>query len=171
MCTVLFDYSDIHILTSRLSLSVYTVVSKYRPHIHTVPHPAPTFDRHHIHASTLASQTSCHGVTTCLLYVFPTPFIIHHLYHASPAKLSFQSCLAHPDKNPHFALFRPRIFRCLSLSLAQRNRIFGFTHEPGPAPSPATGFRPSGLPTPVSPGVPTGASNLGVRILPPLLPR
>ena len=34
--------------------------------------------------------------------------------------------------------------------------------EPGPAPSQASGFRPSGLPTPVSPGVPTGARNLGV---------
>ena len=36
--------------------------------------------------------------------------------------------------------------------------------EPGPAPPPATGFRPSGLPTPVSPGVPTGARNLGVCV-------
>ena len=34
--------------------------------------------------------------------------------------------------------------------------------EPGPAPSSASGFRPSGLLTPVSPGVPTGARNLGV---------
>ena len=51
--------------------------------------------------------------------------------------------------------------------------------EPGPAPSQASGFRPSGLLTPVSPGVPTGARNLGVcvfafqflrSLLSPLLP-
>ena len=38
-------------------------------------------------------------------------------------------------------------------------------HEPGPVPLPASGFRPSGLPTPVSTGVPTGARNLGVRVI------
>ena len=37
--------------------------------------------------------------------------------------------------------------------------------EPGPAPSPASGFRPSGLLTPVFPGVPTGARNLGVCVI------
>ena len=36
--------------------------------------------------------------------------------------------------------------------------------EPGPAPSQASGFRPSGLLTPVSPGVPTGARNLGICV-------
>ena len=52
---------------------------------------------------------------------------------------------------------------CFSLSLF----VTGFPvtpPEPGPAPSPASGFRPSGLPTPVSPGVPTGARNLGVCV-------
>ena len=55
---------------------------------------------------------------------------------------------------------------CLSMSLsfALRDLISGYTtHEHGPAPSPASGFRPSGLSTPVSTGVPTCARNLGGR--------
>ena len=55
-------------------------------------------------------------------------------------------------------------------SFAPRDRISGYIIDHGPAPSPASGLRPSGLPTPVSPGVHTCARNLGVRVFSPLLP-
>ena len=77
--------------------------------------------------------------------VTPGPFVchIHTVYYPTP-------------------LSRPSVSR-VSLSLSATG--FPVTPpEPGPAPSSASGFRPSGLCTPVSPGVPTGARNLGVCV-------
>ena len=73
------------------------------------------------------------------MYVILTPFTTQHRYHAHVSIVFLSSTLC--------------------------DRISGYTPEPGPAPSPASGFRPSGLPTPVSTGVPTGARNLGVCVI------
>ena len=78
------------------------------------------------------------------LYVTPTPFTTQHRYHVQV-----------------FLVF---------LSLTLCDRIPVTPPEPGPAPLQASGFRPSGLPTPVSPGVPAGARNLGVCDFSLLLP-
>ena len=64
----------------------------------------------------------------------------------------------HPTPLPRSSASRVSLFR------PPCDRIPVTPPEPGPAPSPASGFRPSGLPTPVSPGVPTGARNLGVCV-------
>ena len=69
-------------------------------------------------------------------------------------------CHTHPVYHP-VPLPRSRVFR---VSLLRSLRLDFRLHPPGPAPSQASGFRPSGLPTPVSPGVPTGARNLGVCV-------
>ena len=55
-------------------------------------------------------------------------------------------------------------FKCLSCVSLLMTGFPVTPPEPGPAPSSASGFRPSGLCTPVSPGVPTGARNLGVCV-------
>ena len=99
-----------------------------------------------------ASQTSRHGVTPGPLYVFPTPFSNHLRSHTSPAKPSFPACFAYPNLKPNFTQFHSHAFLCLFILL----RATGFPvtpPDPGPAPSPASGFRPSGLSAPVSPGV------------------
>ena len=68
-----------------------------------------------------------------------------------------------PQPKTNFHAISLTCLSCFSLSL----HATGFPvtpPEPGPAPSLATGFRPSGLCTPISPGVPTGARNLGVCV-------
>ena len=75
------------------------------------------------------------------LYVTPTPLTTQHSYHAQASLVFLSSLLA-----TGFPVTPP---------------------EPGPVLSPASGFRPSGLLTPVSPGVPTGARNLGVCVSSP----
>ena len=73
------------------------------------------------------------------MYVIPTPFTIQH----RPFTQVSLVCLSFAPLATGFPVTPP---------------------EPGPAPSPASGFRPSGLLTPVFPGVPTGARNLGVCV-------
>ena len=90
---------------------------------------------------------------------------IHFLQRASPGHtchgVTPGPCMSYSHRLLPRTIPRSRVFR-LSLLLAT-----GFPvtpPEPGPAPSPASGFRQSGLPTPVSPSVPTGARNLGVCV-------
>ena len=82
---------------------------------------------------------TCHGVTTrpCM----------SHLHRFPPTTFTTLTCLS-PSSLSLFATGFPVT-----------------PPEPGPAPSPASGFRPSGLQSPVSPGVPTGARNLGVLVI------
>ena len=71
--------------------------------------------------------------------------------------------MSHPHRLLPNTALTSKCLSCVSLSLLATG--FPVTPpEPGPAPSSASGFRPSGLCTPVSPGVPTGARNLGVCV-------
>ena len=72
-------------------------------------------------------------------------------------------CMSHPHRLLPNTALTSKCLSCFSLSLLATG--FPITPpKPGPAPSSASGFRPSGLCTPVSPGVPTGARNLGVCV-------
>ena len=73
------------------------------------------------------------------MYVITTPFTTQHRYHAH---VSF-----------------------VFLSFALRDRNSGYTPRARPRARTASGFRPSGLPTPDSLGVPTGARNLCVCVI------
>ena len=120
--------------------------------------------------------------TICALCHTPTPMYIlsplvfrcpfhtiaqnnHPLQRASPGHtchgVTPGPCMSYPHRLLSNTIPSPNRLSCVSLLMT------GFPvtpPEPGPAPSPASGFRPSGLPTPVSPGVPTGARNLGVCV-------
>ena len=111
------------------------------PHRHTQPHLSSFSVRLHRcpqnhYPNAPPPGHTCHGVT-------PGP-CMSQLHRLLPNTAPTSKCLS-----------------CVSLLMT------GFPvtpTEPGPAPSPTSGFRPSGLPTPVSTGVPTGASNLGVCV-------
>ena len=95
------------------------------------------------HANAPPPGHTCHGVATgpCM----------SHLHRLPPTTFTTLTCLSRS-----------------SLSLFATG--FPVTPpEPGPVPSPASGFRPPGPQSPVSPGVPTGALNLGALALFPCL--
>ena len=126
--------------------------------------------------------------TICALCHTPTPLSIlsplvfrcpfhtvpqnnHYLQRAPPGHtchgVTPGTCMSYPHRLLSNTIPSPNRLSCVSLLMT------GFPvtpPEPGPAPSQASGFRPSGLLTPVSPGVPTGARNLGVCDFSLLLP-
>ena len=149
MRTVHFAYTDIHSLTSRLSLSIHTVVPT-TAHILT---PYPTLPQ------SLFVTTPTHSPWPYVSRRYPGPCMsfTHRLLTITVSFLH----LPRPKTTPNTISLTCR--SCFYLSLPATG--FPVTPpEPGPAPSPASGFRPSGLPTPVSPGVPTGAHTLGVCV-------
>ena len=126
------------------------------PHTAITPHVAsPT---HHPGQPVFASRRYPE-----LLYV-PLTASNTHIVLLPTKSLPFPACLTYSDVNPKFVQFRSHVSPLFSIPLPATGFPVTPT-EPGPAPSPASGFRPSGLCTPISPAVTTGARNLGVPIL------
>ena len=79
MCTVLFNNSDITSLTSRLSLSVYTVVPTTTTPAHTVPHSA--------HTTTTLTSTEARTSRASLV----ADFLAHYI-HSSGHRVPLLRC-------------------------------------------------------------------------------
>ena len=84
MRTVLFTYTDNHILTICLFMSVYTVVPTTTTHAHTVPHSAHT---------TTSTQTSTDARTSQASTV--ADILAHHI-HSSGHRVSILRCPGAP---------------------------------------------------------------------------
>ena len=120
MRTAFFLPTPTIIASPLVFLCPFTPSSKYHPHPHRIP-PCPTSHRHHANASTKASQTSCHGVTPGLLYVFPT-------------RLLFITFNTHPRQRPlpRSALHTPTNTQ-ISRNFAHMSFCVSFFRSPRPA--------------------------------------
>ena len=137
MRTVLFAHSDIHSLTPRLSLSIYSVVQNTTP-TNTVSHPALNPPRHPTNASSKPARlriTSLPWVPiVCISHTVYHPFLLSRIR----GKALFPGLFSLPQPKTRFHAIS---LTCLSVSLyfAPRDRISGYT--PRARPRALTGLR------------------------------
>ena len=147
MRSVPSTHTDSHSLTSRLSLSVYTVAQNTS----NLPTPYNTLPqtpfRHLTNAFPPASQTSCHGVTLGPHCMFFSHRLVTISVHTHPRQAHFPGLFL---TSRHKTRFHAISLTCISasLSVAPRDRISGYTHRARPRA--LTGLRFPAVGSPIS---------------------